>query len=1229
MPLPHGRDISSENVELIVGREFPIKRFVSLCNSMIWAMSKPSGLLQASFTERVFVRDNGVDAEWTIERPGELPQGALLVRGWNVFQYKQRDVTGADRHQIIANLRRDLRRAACEVFKRTGNRPNHYSLFTNVDLTHDEKVSIASAVREGFDRPLEVTIRGAAEIAAAVNNLPHLRSAFFSTDRFSTWERAWGSHKMASVAGKLPDLVGRSEATSAITAAVDDPGIRVVAITGASGIGKNRLSLEATAHRPLDIIISLDSQLGVPDLLQTTSAGQDPIAIIDNPHPDRTRELITAAVADGPKLLITITDPATLQQFNFGQDPRVKIFALQPLSETESRDLLRGAGANLDYSVESWVIQKAGGNPSVLIAAAAVGQKLRVSGATFLDQVGDELEARARSLHGTGGVQVIRLLSILTAVGITGSVGHELKTICDIFGLTLNDVLSNVNPLARSGFVRRVGNYLEVVPPVLANRAATLGLAGREKELGALLSALPAPGRTRLLRRIQQLPGETLQAFITELFQHGALRDFRTALEDVQLLRLLAPAAPMETANLLQDGLSALSIEERLELAAGLRRDLVWTIEELLLRARTAGAALHCLRLLAEAENESFSNNATHIFEECFYPLHPQLPITLHDRLAAIRELANSDTKESNIMATRAGASAFNGNRVGYLRRSEGAEPFDEVPQMTYGEIYDYLQAVLEELRKLMRNPDVEVRTKAGEAFIQALGEFTVRARVDVGIKMLEEVAPLITAGSLPIRVEDYVGTLHFTSRGLSAQRPRSEEVLARVSKLIDEIEAGSFDIRVRRWVGTWDYGEPESDENGQPIFPGELKIRNLAQAAAADVNIIPEATLRWLCSREAKRANEFFFWLGKYDEVGRWEERIDATGEMSEGELAFAPYYGGRGQAAAARVEDKLDELLRAGRVRPESLLGATRYLPGSARAIARILTLLQRGLSPALAERHLMTGGWMKPLDTDQATTLLKAIAGHTLENAAEVIDFLAMWIQTKKPLEGDLAELAWQALESAPRGGEAWDFDLVASELAPSDPDRAFTLLEHFLTLPGDAKTWEPLDRHGGNRFWNTLWKTDRQRALELLFKLGVSSPLISWRISWHIPDVLDLEEDRDFLQQFARRDVHSAEFVSSVLTAAQTGFWPVALDLLSVYPENERVRRNIRAAASHTNHVIAGPFSEHYTRCAAAVEEILRSENLPNATRTFLSELAANLRTQAQRERRDEDDESVNW
>jgi uncharacterized protein (UPF0147 family) len=565
---------------------------------------------------------------------------------------------------------------------------------------------------------------------------------------------------------------------------------------------------------------------------------------------------------------------------------------------------------------------------------------------------------------------------------------------------------------------------------------------------------------------------------------------------------------------------------------------------------------------------------------------------------------------------------------VSYFRRSDGPEPFDAVPTMTYGAIWDYLQAVLDDLRQLTLDRDEEVRTRAGEALVHALGEFTVRGRAAAGPQMLEDISPHVISRTIPIRLEDYVDALNFAQRALSKQLPRAANDLARVSRLIEAIEEGSFETRIRRWVGTWDYGEQEPDENGQLVFHGELEIRRLAQAAAANQNAISENLFQWLRSTDAKRASEFFILVGRNDLTAGWEERIDLCGEANDGELAFACYYGGRGQMSRAQVEDKLDRLTTAKQVRPEALLGATAYIPGSMRAIARILVLLERGVSPALAERRLMAGGWMNPLLPAETATLLRGIAGPNLENAALAIDFLAMWVHGR-PLEGDLAELAWQAMESTPQGGEAWDFDLVAAALARTDWNRSFTLLERLLTLPSNVKSWEPLDRHSGNRFWNAIWNEDRQRALELLFRVGASSPLMAFRISWHVPEILNLVADRDFLQQFSRRDVRSAEFVSSCLSGGSPGFWPIAMDLLSLYPDNRAVRGNIARAASHPNHVIAGPWSEHYIRCAVAVEAILNSGNIPDTTRTFLRELAASLRKEAQNEHRDEEDESLNW
>jgi DNA processing protein len=63
----HGRAITAEEVERLVGREFSPRQFASLCNAVAWAISGQRCTSIPSFTERVNAKDGGIDAEWDFE----------------------------------------------------------------------------------------------------------------------------------------------------------------------------------------------------------------------------------------------------------------------------------------------------------------------------------------------------------------------------------------------------------------------------------------------------------------------------------------------------------------------------------------------------------------------------------------------------------------------------------------------------------------------------------------------------------------------------------------------------------------------------------------------------------------------------------------------------------------------------------------------------------------------------------------------------------------------------------------------------------------------------------------------------------------------------------------------------------------------------------------------------------------------------------------------------------
>src|SRR5678815_4054610 len=75
----------------------------------IWAGGDRRRETVPAFTERVNVKDTGVDAEWEIDVPAGATGAGLVNDGWNVYQFKQREVTaGRGRSDVIARLKSDL-----------------------------------------------------------------------------------------------------------------------------------------------------------------------------------------------------------------------------------------------------------------------------------------------------------------------------------------------------------------------------------------------------------------------------------------------------------------------------------------------------------------------------------------------------------------------------------------------------------------------------------------------------------------------------------------------------------------------------------------------------------------------------------------------------------------------------------------------------------------------------------------------------------------------------------------------------------------------------------------------------------------------------------------------------------------------------------------------------------------------------------------------------------------
>lgn len=1237
MPLMIGQPIDARELEQATSQWSP-ERFASMCDALVWAASGRRCPGFPSFTMRVNAADGGIDAEWQVELPedgGGLPT-PIVGLGWNVFQYKKRDLLAQDRRRIVSNLKSSLKRAISSLTKERNRYPSRYILFVNVDLKHDQTIALKKAILEGCDQSVKIHVEvvGAAEIAALLNNHPHLRAAYFTPLSFKTWEEANRSHRTQKLFGFDVALVGREDLRTRLKSLVDASQIRVVVVTGLHDIGKSRLVLEATSHRPQDVVFALDPRsMKLDDYRALIADGRDVVCVIEDPDSDGVRQLISAILGiDRLKVLLTVPGSEQLPSVSYGEDHRVESLLVEPLSDEDARKLLASTQKRLDFGVESWILDRAGGNPGILLAAASIADKLRYEAGNFETAVGGEFARRIESDLGGDALRCAELLSPLTHVGISGRFETELKSICDIFvdgQWHPAKVLSEIEDLEKAGLVKRGGSFAEVTIPFLANYLVTKLLRGRRDEIFALYAGLHEPGRIRFIRRLSQVASQEVDQFWDALFDpcdpQAPFGSLPTALKQPQMLRFIAGATPERTIRLLEEGLLRTNHEERLAISDDPRREIMWALEQLLFRATTSQRALRLIWLLAEAENETWGNSATSVLSECFHPLHSQMPLPLDERLAALREFTSAPaSKQGKLVAIQAVGKALS-SRVHGLRHSTGTAPLGRRPVFTYGELHEYARALVDHLFSLVESKEDEIAQAALERLPTLVVELATQGRPTEALERLNKLLEWALLEEPGVSIASLYRAIEFVRRSFvdhikkqETEANRRDEFQLHVEhldRLILKLEHGSFPVRLKRWASGWHSKDHEEIIiDGQRVYKFEHELGNLAKEVISGPALLTRRVLSWLVSGKAQRSNRFFFHLGRLDMNGQLHSKIEEIGAESSGGIAFGSYWGGQAGIDRKKAEARLEELTSLGAISSEAFVGAVAYFGPSQLTLRLIRDEISRGRVSPKAVSGILYGDWIKEISPDELLSLLEALAGDQLESASVAIDVLGRWADEDRPLEGRLVEFAWQCLEAVPAisGNEVYDCDKLASKLAEAEPERGFNLLEKLLVQPEDRRSWCPIDRYaGGNEFWSTLYQSDRHRALRTVFSVALRDPLYGFRVTWNLEELLNQQADAHILLEFALESKSQATLVAESITSAKEGFWSIAFGIIGAYPTSQKVWDALTQGVEQMGRMIEGPYSQHIESCRKEVEKKLSDPGTPAAARPWLRDMLGRL------------------
>ena len=1277
MPLLHGREISADEIEAEIAR-WSAERFARLCNAVAWASPNITGWRQTIpvFSERVHVADNGIDAEWErVLSAGEAPPlEALLRPGVNVFQYKKRGAAPGNRADIVSALVAELRRAVLDVEIRTGKTLASYVLWTNVDLSVDQHERIRAAILDGHSEdepaPIHANVVGAAELAAMINDLPHLRSAFLTTDAFQDWGLSFEAHQRESLltdsSGRLAPLIGRDRSVEELRTLVDRPSVRAIVVTGPHMIGKSRLILEATRHRDVDVAEALDSgAVNADSMRRLAKAGRETILLLQDATADIAERVCRQALAVGDTIKVIIAlptrDGAPLP--NFGLDDRACLLPVPPLDDEAARQLFTHhiGQDRVDFGIESWIVEQAGGVPGILLAASRFGRELRPGASTFTEQIGRAFEARlGRTVPHASSRQALALAALLTYVRVEPRDDPELHALCrPAFGVQPHQFGAAIEPLEAAAHLSRKGSFVEATPPILANRLAARIAQGQPVEVMALFQALADGGRRRVLRRLAQLPDQSATRFWSQLFgPDGPLGSLPAVLNNIELFRATAAAGVMQAVEIVHTGLKTSLPSWRRQLVGEPRHALVFSLQELMAAATTAEAAFRSLALLAEAETEDFGNNAAGIFCHGADPLNSQIPLALGGRLRVLQELLAPEREvEGAMVALEAIRNTLGPGRPMILVPSRGARPAGGLPAgMGWGDVRAYCAGLIDAIAKAADDPRPAVRRQAKSVWPGAAERlvYDLDGNAERGIAAFAQIVDRILQDDPEFPVAPTIETLILCRTNLGGALAGrgangTADLAAALNRFLTRLATASFNVRLRWRVGnSWremeEEGAVEPAEGRDPYTVKAAAISGLAEEACAAPEQFSPELIAWCDTEEANAAGQFWHELGRHDGTGLWIETVVGLARGKTSWTAAVSYVGGASTRDACAGRAVFMRLAEAADTRPEAIAYSSARAEGGDQASRRVAEFVRAGtLTPQDATRFAERPDFQDKVSPGPFTALLEAIVGDHIERPELAVHALWFWFHghPAHDLADPVVVFAWRCLEArlpTHRGHSGADTANIAADLVRLDPERGFRLVEAAaarliaaMRNPGSDiyGIWSPFENAGTRRpCWEALRGIDHDRALGIVLDHAAQAGSDGLNLTLQLKYLIQMPDDVDFLQAYAARGVAEADVVASAIASSDPGFWDVACEIIERYPENESLRRKLGLAAGGFAGGFFGGLAAHAEDAVAQIETILNrlESRFPHA-RLWLGELLAAYRQSAAEMARQEADRDI--
>ncbi|CAH7071421.1 conserved hypothetical protein [Vibrio chagasii] len=504
----------------------------------------------------------------------------------------------------------------------------------------------------------------------------------------------------------------------------------IIRLVGASGMGKTRILLEAIKENGaltdehILVFNAPDYETRIKESIRKmVEEGAHGLVIVEN-CPVDLHNTLAREIRKKKCPLKIVTVGYSNEQVNDSN-----FIQLAPMTDEAIAQLLSPILINLDGSEIKRIAQFAEGYP---LMATLIAEQYQKEG-KLLGSIEQRSVVR-KLISSEGSIQddekdILTACSLFDVFGTSeGSAGEEAKYIAENVAKSSLKTFDRVlKTFTAKQIINRAGRYARVAPKPLALTLASdwWEEASHERQ-SQLVESLPESLFQSFCTQTVYLDSQpNVQKFSDRLFgQNSPFTKAEVLLTErgSQLFRSLVEINPQSTCNILYYVLNQCNHDQLLSIGGNTRRNLIWGLEKLCFHSQVFEKAAWCVLLLASAENETWSNNATGMFAQLYKVYLSGTQAEPKTRLNVLRKAAADKDREFDLIVVKALEQAL---KVDGSTRTVGAEyqgtkaPLKEWAPQVWQEIFDYWQQTMDLLLALLDKDsdcDEQVRKVVGRS---------------------------------------------------------------------------------------------------------------------------------------------------------------------------------------------------------------------------------------------------------------------------------------------------------------------------------------------------------------------------------------------------------------------------------------------------------------------------------------------------------------------------------